>query len=117
MIKPQRRSAQRCVGGASLRDGKPRALPKEDAAAAAAEAAASALPIVAEMVDVFNRRARGIKLLVLARCAKARDGAKTLRMPSLCRTLLCFQPGRAGVQNQEFLKLISVDLTLNFGFI
>jgi hypothetical protein len=44
-----------------LRDGKPRALPKEDAAAAAAEAAASALPIVAEMVDVFNRRARGIK--------------------------------------------------------
>ena len=72
-----RELAQRCVGGASLRDGKPRALPKEDAAAAAAEAAASALPIVAEMVDVFNRRARGIKLLVLARCAKARDGAKT----------------------------------------
>ena len=60
-----RELAQRCVGGASLRDGKPRALLKEDAAAAAAEAAASALPIVAEMVDVFNRRARGIKLLVL----------------------------------------------------
>ena len=79
-----RELAQRCVGGASLRaargaaaaacDGDTPASPEEHAAAAAAaaEAAASAVSIVADMVDVFNRRARGVKLLVLAR-----GGAKT----------------------------------------